>query len=103
MECLAKHGNTIENIARTPVQKMEKLVGMVGFFRQKAKNIRATAQICIKEHGGRVPRSLEKMIALPGVGPKMAHLTMHAAFDQQEGICVDSHVHRIANSLNWID
>merc|ERR1712217_58916 len=41
-------------------------------------------------------------MALPGVGPKMAHLTLHAAFNDQQGLCVDTHVHRIANALGWI-
>merc|ERR1712151_963361 len=41
-------------------------------------------------------------MALPGVGPKMAHLTLHAAFNDQQGLCVDTHVHRISNALGWI-
>eukprot|EP00927_Polykrikos_kofoidii_P056818 TRINITY_DN50903_c0_g1_i1.p1 TRINITY_DN50903_c0_g1~~TRINITY_DN50903_c0_g1_i1.p1 ORF type:complete len:300 (-),score=73.04 TRINITY_DN50903_c0_g1_i1:66-965(-) len=102
MENLRKHGNTVESIARTPEKKIDRLIAKVGFHAVKAKNLKAAAKICQAQHGGRVPSTLEGLMALPGVGPKMAHLTLHAAFDAQEGICVDTHVHRIANALKWI-
>ncbi|CAJ1446385.1 unnamed protein product, partial [Effrenium voratum] len=53
-------------------------------------------------HKGRIPQTLEGLLQLPGIGPKMAHLVMHSAFDRQQGICVDTHVHRIANQLAWV-
>jgi len=102
MTALHAHGNTIENISRTPVSLLDKLIAKVGFHSVKAKNVRAAAEICLALHKGRVPRTIEGLLALPGVGPKMAYLTLHAAFDAQEGICVDTHVHRIANVLRWI-
>lgn len=102
MECLRQHGNTIPSIAKTPERKLRKLISQVGFANTKAKNLRATARLCLEKHGGRIPTDLEGLLALPGVGPKMAHLTLHAAFDRQEGLCVDTHVHRIANSLGWV-
>mmetsp|Transcript_144355 Transcript_144355/g.254486 ORF Transcript_144355/g.254486 Transcript_144355/m.254486 type:complete len:307 (+) Transcript_144355:83-1003(+) len=99
---LQVYGNSISHIAATPVRKLDRLIAKVGFHATKAKNIRATAQLCLLQHGGRVPRTLEELLALPGVGPKMAHLTLHAAFGTQEGLCVDTHVHRIANALGWV-
>lgn len=99
---LNKHGNSVEVMSRMPVQKIDKMIKMVGFHSVKAKNVRAAANIILKEHGGRVPRTLEGLMELPGVGPKMAYLTLHAAFDAQVGLCVDVHVHRIANVLGWI-
>lgn len=102
MEALRVHGNTVETIAKTPVKRLDKLIAKVGFHSVKAKNIRTAAQICLRRHGGRVPRTLEGLLELPGVGPKMAYLTLHAAFDTQQGLCIDTHVHRIANALRWI-
>lgn len=102
MESLRKHGNTIGSIAATPEAKLDKLIAKVGFHRVKAKNIRTAAALCLSRHDGRVPSTLDCMLALPGVGPKMAHLTLHAAFGRQEGLCIDTHIHRIANILGWI-
>jgi endonuclease-3 len=99
---LRRHGNTVEIIANTPVKKIDKLIAKVGFHAVKAANIKAAAKICRDKNGGRVPTTLEGLLALPGVGPKMAHLTMLAAFNDQKGLCVDTHVHRIANALGWI-
>eukprot|EP00747_Dinoflagellata_sp_TGD_P062675 gnl/TRDRNA2_/TRDRNA2_153118_c0_seq4.p1 gnl/TRDRNA2_/TRDRNA2_153118_c0~~gnl/TRDRNA2_/TRDRNA2_153118_c0_seq4.p1 ORF type:complete len:256 (+),score=53.58 gnl/TRDRNA2_/TRDRNA2_153118_c0_seq4:113-880(+) len=97
-----RHGNTIASIAATREQKLDQMIAMVGFHTTKAKNIKAAAKICLQEHGGRVPKTLEALMALPGVGPKMAHLTLLAAFGVQAGLCVDTHVHRIANALGWV-
>lgn len=103
MRALNKHGNTVEKIARTPVGKIDRLIAKVGFHTTKAKNIQTAARLCLRDHAGRVPRTLEGLLALPGVGPKMAYLTLHAAFDAQQGLCVDTHVHRIANALGWVE
>jgi len=103
MASLAEHGNTIANVAASSVEALDKLIIKVGFHTTKAKNLREAANMCIRDHGGQVPRTLEGLLSLPGVGPKMAHLVMLAAFNQQEGICVDTHVHRIANALGWIE
>jgi endonuclease-3 len=102
MARLHKHGNTVESIAKTQVRKLDKLIAKVGFHAVKAVNIKAAAKICKEKYGGRVPSTLEGLMELPGVGPKMAHLTMMAAFDDQQGLCIDTHVHRIANLLGWI-
>lgn len=103
MKALHRHGNTAARIASTPVQKLDRLISNVGFHTTKAKNIQAAARICLRKHGGRVPCTLEGLLSLPGVGPKMAYLTLHAAFDTQQGLCVDTHVHRIANALGWVE
>lgn len=102
MAALHTHGNSVKSIAGTPVKKLDRMIARVGFHSVKAKNIQAAARLCLSKHGGRVPQSLEGLLELPGVGPKMAYLTMHAAFDSQKGLCVDTHVHRIANALGWV-
>lgn len=81
--------------------EVDEKIKMVGFHRTKAKNIRNVARILRDEYGGRVPRSFDKLIALPGVGPKMANLVMACAFNESSGICVDTHVHRICTFLGW--
>lgn len=102
MDALRSHGNTAARIASTPERKLAKLIHSVGFHNTKAHNIRATARLCLARHRGRVPRHLDDLLALPGVGPKMAHLTLHAAFGDQQGLCIDTHVHRISNALGWV-
>nr|QDO16540.1 endonuclease III-like protein 1 [Crypthecodinium cohnii]USW07808.1 endonuclease III-like protein 1 [Crypthecodinium cohnii] len=102
MATLHNHGNTAANIARTPVDKLAKLISKVGFHNTKARYLKDAAKLCLEKHHGRVPDTLEGLLELPGVGPKMAHLVMHAAFDKQAGLCVDTHVHRIANALRWV-
>ncbi|CAE8638815.1 unnamed protein product, partial [Polarella glacialis] len=102
MACLRIHGNSAKNIAATPEAKLRKLIIKVGFPKVKAKSLRASAKMCLEQHGGRIPRTIEGLMALPGVGPKMAYLVMTTALNQQPGICVDTHVHRIANMLRWV-
>lgn len=94
--------NSVQRICSASVGKVAKLIKAVGFFNVKAKTLREAARICKKDYKGRIPNTLEGLMKLPGIGPKMAHLIMHSAFDRQEGICVDTHVHRIANQLGWV-
>ncbi|MCX8038182.1 MAG: endonuclease III [Candidatus Sumerlaeia bacterium] len=73
----------------------------VGFYRTKAKNIRAICQILLERHEGRVPAAMEALLALPGVGRKTANLVLTMGFGLP-GICVDTHVHRISNRWGWV-
>ena len=68
----------------------------------KAKTLKAAAKVCLRDHKGRIPQTMDGLLSLPGIGPKMAHLVMHSAFNRPTGICVDTHVHRIANKLRWV-
>lgn len=102
MEVLRKHGNTVESIAATSEAKLAKLISAVGFFNVKAKTLRAAAKVCLADYKGWIPQTMEGLLSLPGIGPKMAHLVMHSAFNRPQGICVDTHVHRIANRLRWV-
>eukprot|EP00435_Cladocopium_sp_Y103_P021562 s158_g5.t1 len=94
--------NSVQRVCSTTQTKVAKLIKAVGFFNVKAKTLREAARICKKDYKGRIPNTLEGLMKLPGIGPKMAHLIMHSAFDRQQGICVDTHVHRIANQLAWV-
>lgn len=72
-----------------------------GFYRTKAKQIRAISAILLSRYGGRVPDTIDELLLLPGVGRKTANLTVTLGFGKP-GICVDTHVHRIANRLGWV-
>ena len=75
------------------------LVHSTGFFRNKAKNIRAMAAALLANHNGRVPESLEELAALPGVGRKTANVVLGNAFGRNEGVVVDTHVARLSGRL----
>lgn len=82
--------------AESTQEEMEELVHSTGFYRNKAKNIRAMAQELVDKYGGEVPRSMEELNALPGVGRKTANVVLGNAFDIHVGVVVDTHVMRLA-------
>lgn len=82
-------------------ERLNELIGKVGFHNNKTKYIKATALLLRDKFGGDIPETVEGLISLPGVGPKMAYLTMSAAWGKDEGIGVDVHVHRITNLWGW--
>ena len=93
--------DTAEKMLALPARKIEKLIFPAGFYRTKAKTIRAIARMLLEQHAGRVPDSLEALLQLPGVGRKTANLVITVAY-HKPGICVDTHVHRISNRLGWV-
>lgn len=82
---------------RQPV--LEREVRSTGFFRNKSKNIIGTARKIVQEFGGEVPRTMEKMLTLPGVARKTANVVLGTAFGIPTGVVVDTHVFRIARRL----
>ena len=95
--------------ARTPqamttlsVRQIEKLIYPVSFYRNKAVFVRDTSRRLLRDFRGRVPPTLQELMTLPGVGRKTANLVMILAFRSADNICVDIHVHRIANRLGWV-
>lgn len=88
--------NTPEQIAELPAKRIETLIYPVGFYPTKAKRLIEISRILIEKHGSRVPDEMETLLALPGVGRKTANLVLIEGFGQ-DGICVDTHVHRISN------
>jgi endonuclease-3 len=93
---------TAAALAKMRVSQIEKLIYPVSFYRNKAVFVRDAARMIVDTFGGRVPSTLEELITLPGVGRKTANLVMILAFQSGENICVDIHVHRIANRLGWV-
>lgn len=86
------------DFAAAPLKSIEKLIRPTGFFHNKAKNIQNCAQALLDCHNGQVPRTLEEMVKLPGVGRKTANVVLGAAFGVP-GVVVDTHVGRISNRL----
>jgi endonuclease-3 len=84
------------------VKQIEKLIYPVGFYRNKARFVKATAEALVERFQGRVPQTLDELVTLPGVGRKTANLVMILAFASRANICVDIHVHRISNRLGWV-
>jgi endonuclease-3 len=80
-------------------EELEQDIRSSGFFRQKAKNIKATSLMIIEEFGGEVPRSMEELTRLPGVARKTANIVLSNAFGIHEGIAVDTHVKRLSGRL----
>jgi endonuclease-3 len=90
---------TAAHLARARQPDVEKLVQSTGFFRNKAKNLIAMAQAVVAEHGGEIPRTMDALHALPGVGRKTANVVLGNAFGINEGVTVDTHVTRLAGLL----
>jgi endonuclease-3 len=80
---------------------IEKLIYPAGFYRRKAEQIRAISKILLERYDGKVPDDIDALLELPGVGRKTANLVVTLGFGKP-GICVDTHVHRIANRFGWV-
>lgn len=102
MKNLIEHGCTVENILSTPLKKLQELIYPVSFYGRKAEYILATTQILRDKYKSDIPPTLDELMELRGVGPKMAHLVMTVAWGKVVGIGVDTHVHRISNRLKWV-
>ncbi|XP_053413688.1 endonuclease III-like protein 1 isoform X2 [Nycticebus coucang] len=101
MQRLRARGLTVDTILQTDDSTLGELIYPVGFWRNKVKYIKQTSAILQQRYGGDIPASVAELVALPGVGPKMAHLAMAVGWGIVSGIAVDTHVHRIANRLRW--
>ncbi|VAH94194.1 unnamed protein product [Triticum turgidum subsp. durum] len=103
VECLGENGLLDPDaIVRTDEATLANLIKPVGFYQRKAQFIKEASRICLERFGGDIPDTLTDLLALKGVGPKMAHLVMSIAWKNTQGICVDTHVHRISNRLGWV-
>jgi endonuclease-3 len=90
-----------EETAALGEAEIAELIYPAGFFRTKAASIRNAAKLVLERHGGAVPADRDALLAFPGVGLKTANLVLSEAFGV-DAICVDVHVHRIANRAGWI-
>jgi endonuclease-3 len=90
-------------MAKAELHELEEIIRTTGFFRAKSKNIQAMARAIVEEHNGTVPKDLEAMTKLPGVGRKTANVVLGTAFGIPSGVVVDTHVKRLAYRLGIAD
>jgi endonuclease-3 len=86
--------------AASPID-VEPYVASLGFFRNKAKSLVGLAHALVADHGGAVPRSLDALVKLPGVGRKTANVVLGVAWNAPEGVVVDTHVLRLSQRMGW--
>jgi len=100
-QALFAHAKTPQELVKIPIPKLEKIIHATGFYRNKARVLHNVSVALIKNFKGKVPSSLDDLLSLPGVGRKTANLVLAQAFDSP-AICVDTHVHRLANQLGMV-
>lgn len=93
---------TVDTVLTTPKEKLNECICKVGFHKKKTDYLRQVASILKEHYDSDIPPTAEEMQQLPGIGPKMAFLAVQAAWGNNEGIGVDTHVHRIASRLRWV-
>jgi endonuclease-3 len=96
---LFKKFNTPQQFANASLEEIEKEISSVSFYKNKAKYIKEISQILVEKHGGEVPKSIEELEKLPGIGRKSANMILYNAFGINEGIAVDRHVLRVSQRL----
>lgn len=96
---LFKELPSIEAFANVPTRDLEQKIRSTGFFRNKAKNIKAAAQTVIEKFNGEVPDNMEDLVQIPGIARKSANVILYVWYGKNEGVVVDTHVKRISNRL----
>lgn len=98
-ENLFKKYRTVKDYAEVPLEELRNDIRTINFYRGKAASIKKTAQIILDQFGGKVPKSMAELVALPGIARKTANVILSGAYGINEGIAVDTHVKRLANRL----
>ena len=98
---LFSKAKSLSQLAKLKTRQIEKLIYPVGFYRTKAKRIKSMSKDMLKRFNGKVPNNMEDLLSLKGVGRKTANLVLTLGYNKQ-GICVDTHVHRISNRLGMV-
>ncbi|MCB0422409.1 MAG: endonuclease III [Bdellovibrionales bacterium] len=101
-ETLFKECPVPEGLARASIAKIEKLIHSTGFYKNKAKNLKSCCLDLVEKYGGKVPRDLNKLTELGGVGRKTANVVLGNAFGIASGVVVDTHVTRLSNRLGLV-
>ena len=93
--------NTPEKMDKADLKEIEEIIHPCGFYKNKAKNIKACSRKLIEDFNGIVPNNMEQLQTLPGVGRKSANVIMLEAFSNPQGIAVDTHAKRISNKMGF--
>lgn len=98
-EKLFRKYRAAEDYASADLRELENDLYSTGFYKSKAKNIKAAAQIIVERYKGEIPKTMEELVSLPGVGRKTANIVLARGFGIAEGIAVDTHVKRVSRRL----
>jgi endonuclease-3 len=101
-ESLFKKYRSAEDFAKADLAELEQDIKTTGFYRNKAKGIKSAAQSIVEKHGGQVPRTMEELVELGGVGRKTANVVLGNAFNINLGVVVDTHVARLSFRLGFV-
>ncbi|MEO8482816.1 MAG: endonuclease III [Acidobacteriota bacterium] len=99
---LFRVARTPQTMAKLSEARLRRLIYPVSFYRVKAHHLRLTCRAIGERFAGRVPDTMKDLLTLPGVGRKTANLVLILSHASRDNICVDTHVHRIANRLGWV-
>lgn len=88
-----------EDYINASLEEIEKIIRPCGFYKNKAKNVLGYAKMIVEKYNGKMPETMEELVKLPGIGRKSANVIMLEAFNNPEGIAVDTHAKRIANRI----
>jgi endonuclease-3 len=86
-------------LASAPTEAVQQVLSKIGMFRQKTRNVQGLSRLLVERHAGEVPRTLDELVTLPGVGRKTANVVLGVAFGAPEGVVVDTHVQRLSQRL----
>ena len=100
-ENLFEKYSTAEKLAHADKKDVIKIIHRIGFYNAKSKNVINAAKMVLEKFNGKVPKTLNELVELPGVGRKVANCVLVYAY-KQDAIPVDTHVHRISNRLGWV-
>ncbi|CAK9435730.1 uncharacterized protein LODBEIA_P04440 [Lodderomyces beijingensis] len=95
-------GFSLQSVSKLTPGEIDSYISKVGFHNRKSNYIHQACQILIQEHKGDIPRTIEEIVKLPGVGPKMGYLLLQCGWGINSGIGVDVHLHRLASMWGWI-
>jgi endonuclease-3 len=98
---LFKRYKTARDFAEADIAELEVMIKSSGFFRNKAKSIKAATQVIVSEFGGKVPETMEELLTLQGVARKTANVVLGVAYGKAEGVVVDTHVQRLSRRLDF--
>jgi endonuclease-3 len=101
MARLTKEVRTAEGMLAIPIERLQKLIYPVGFYKNKSITLKNVSEILVNKYGGKVPDSIDELLTLKGVGRKTANLVVTEGYNKP-GICVDTHVHRISNRIGIV-
>lgn len=99
---LFEKARSFEELNMLTAEEIAETIKPAGFYKRKGQELKRIAEIITREYGGKLPSDMDKLLALPGVGIKTASLVLNLGFGI-DALCVDCHVHEIANRLGWVD